>query len=384
MPIPTPSLKLGFGLMRLPRIGGGSDMDAPIDVPQTARMADAFLAAGGTYFDTAFVYEGSEEAARDALVSRHPRTSFTLASKLNAAPFAARTEAEAKSQLRTSLDRSGAGYFDYYLLHALSASNREIYENYGLWDYVRHLRDDGLVRHIGFSFHDSADVLRRILDDHPEAEFVQLQINYADWDDSGVQSRLCYEAAAERNLPIIVMEPVKGGGLVKLPEEAQKIFDDLNARTGHTYSNAAYALRFAGSFPQIAMVLSGMGSKEQMLDNLSAMQPVQPLDEAEKEAIQQVTEVFRGLHLIPCTACHYCTDGCPMQIQIPDLFAVLNAKNVFHDGIANYYYENSLTVGGHGKASDCIECGHCEGICPQHLPVIELLKQVSEVFDKKA
>lgn len=375
MPIPTPSLKLGFGLMRLPRIGGGSDMDAPIDVPQTARMADAFLAAGGTYFDTAFVYEGSEEAARDALVSRHPRTSFTLASKLNAAPFAARTEAEAKAQLRTSLQRSGAGYFDYYLLHALSASNREIYENYGLWDYVRRLRDDGLVRHIGFSFHDSADVLRRILDDHPEAEFVQLQINYADWDDSGVQSRLCYEAAAERNLPIIVMEPVKGGLLANPPPSVREILTAANPSA----SPASWAIRFVASLPAVRVVLSGMSSDAQMADNLSFMRDFHPLTPSEQATIDAARAALQSVASIPCTACRYCVPVCPRHIRIPEIFSVMNQYSMFND-LPRARTDYSWRTGG-TRASDCVKCHRCESACPQHLPIPDLLSTVARTLE---
>ena len=370
--------RFGFGCMRLPMQG------EEVDIEETKRMVDAFMAAGLNYFDTAHVYLSgkSELAVKECLTSRYPRASYVLADKLTSELFS--KEEDILPLFQKQLECCGVDYFDIYLMHAVDRHIYPQYENTRAFEILSDLKKQGKIRRMGLSYHDSGEFLDKILTEHPEIDVVQIQFNYVDYEDATVQSRLVYEACEKHGKPIIVMEPVKGGGLVKLPEEAQEIFDDLNAQTGHTYSNAAYALRFAASFPQIAMVLSGMGSKEQMLDNLSAMQPPQPLDEAEKEAIRQVTEVFRGLHLIPCTACHYCTDGCPMQIQIPDLFAVLNAKNVFHDGIANYYYENSLTVGGHGKASDCIECGHCEGICPQHLPVIELLKQVSEVFDKKA
>ena len=369
--------KFGFGCMRLPMQG------EEVDLEETCRMVDHFLASGLNYFDTAHGYLSgkSELAVKACLTSRYPRDAYMLADKLTSEFF--EKEEDIRPLFEQQLECCGVDYFDVYLLHAV---DQQIYPHYtkcNAFEKLAELKKEGKIRYAGMSFHDNADFLDQVLTEHPEIDVVQIQFNYVDYEDATVQSRKVYETCEKHGKPIIVMEPVKGGGLVKLPDEAQQIIDALNAKTGHTYSNAAYALRFAGGFPQIAMVLSGMGSLAQMQDNVSAMHPLQPLDEEELAAVQQVTEVFRGLHLIPCTACHYCTDGCPMQIRIPDMFAVLNSKNVFHDGIADFYYENSLTVEGHGKAADCIGCGHCESVCPQHLPVIELLQQVSETFDKK-
>ena len=369
--------KFGFGMMRLPMQG------EEVDQEETKRMVDALMASGLNYFDTAHVYLSgkSELAIRDCLTSRYPRESYMLADKLTSELF--ETEEEVRPLFEKQLRCCGVDYFDVYLMHAIDRNCYPRYVRCNAFEILSQLKKEGKIRYMGFSYHDNAEFLDQILTEHPEIDVVQIQFNYVDYEDAMVQSRLVYETCEKHGKPIIVMEPVKGGGLVKLPEKAQKIFDELNAKSEHPYSNAAYALRFVGGFPQIAVVLSGMSNMKQMQDNLSAMQPVKPLNAEEQEAVKQVTEVFRNLHLIPCTACHYCTDGCPMQIRIPDMFAVLNSKNVFNDHIANYYYDNSIIAGGHGKASDCIQCGHCEGICPQHLPVIELLKQVSEVFDAK-
>ncbi len=368
--------KFGFGFMRLPMKG------EEVDLEETGKMVDTFLAAGLNYFDTAHGYLSgkSEKAIKACLTDRYPRDAYILSNKLTSEFFG--SAEEIRPLFEEQLACCGVDYFDVYLMHAVDRHIYPKYENCQAFRILSELKKEGKIRRMGMSYHDDAAFLDEILTAHPEVDVVQIQFNYVDYEDATVQSRLVYETCRKHGKPVVVMEPVKGGGLVKLPEDAQKVFDELNSKTGHAYSNAAYALRFAGGFDQIAMVLSGMGSMEQMQDNLNAMQPLKVLNEEEQTAIQQVTEVFRGLHLIPCTACHYCTDGCPMRIRIPDLFAVLNSKNVFHDGIANYYYENSLTVGGHGKASDCIACGHCESVCPQHLNIIELLKQVSEVFDK--
>ena len=354
-------LKLGFGLMRLPKNEDGS-----IDIPQTSQMVDRFIEAGGTYFDTAFAYPGSEEAIRQALVVRYPRDSYTLATKLMVPPEGVNEE-DAKREIYTSLERSGAGYFDYYLVHAIQRSNYKKYEEYGIWDYVKQLKDLGLIRHYGFSFHADPELLEELLQKHPDAEFVQLQINYADWENPGVNSRINYEICKQYGKPVVVMEPVKGGILADPIDTAKAIFDREN--NGMSYSS--WALRFVASKDNLLAVLSGMSSIEQMKDNLSFMKDFRPLDEHEEEVIREVQEAYNADKSIPCTACRYCTKGCPMGIPIPDIFTVQNRKKGSPEFRTKREY--AIVTQNKGKASDCIQCGQCEGVCPQHLPIIDLL-----------
>ena len=359
-------LKLGFGLMRLPKLEDGS-----IDIEQTKTMADMFIEAGGTYFDTAFVYDrgGSEEAFRKAVVERYPRESYTIATKLNVR-VCPDDEAAAKQEFFTSLERIGAGYFDYYLLHAVQRDNLHIYDKFGIWDFVKEQKAKGLIKHWGFSYHADPELLEKILTDHPDAEFVQLQINYADWENPTVWSRENYEVVRKHGLPVVIMEPVKGGSLVKLPEKAQEIFREADPDA----SFASWAIRFAASLDGILTVLSGMSNTEQMADNLSFMRNFRPLDENDLELIEKVRKIIGTDLTIPCTACHYCTDGCPMQIPIPEIFELANSNILAHDTPrAKRGYQ--LVTEGKGKASDCVECGQCELACPQHLGVIRYLKQ---------
>ncbi len=355
--------KLGFGLMRLPKLEDGS-----IDVEQTSKMVDLFIEAGGTYFDTAFVYPGSEEAIRKALVDRYPRESYTLATKLmcNAE---INDEASAKKEIETSLERTNAGYFDYYLLHALQRSNYKKYEEYHIWDYVKELKEKGLIKHYGFSFHADPDLLNELLIEHPDVDFVQLQINYADWKNPGVESCRNLEICKAFNKPVIVMEPVKGGILADPIDEVKAIFDKEN--NGMSY--ASWALRFVGSQEGIHTILSGMSSVAQMEDNLKVFKDFKTLDEHEMELIGEAQKAFDADQMIPCTRCRYCTKGCPMGIPIPDIFTVENRKKGSPEFRTRREYVN-VTV-GKGKASDCIQCGQCEAACPQHLPIIELLEK---------
>ena len=356
-------IKLGFGLMRLPQNADGS-----IDIAETSRMVDAFLAAGGTYFDTAFVYPGSEEAARKALVERYPRDRYTLASKCFIAPDGDETEHYAKDEIHTSLARSGAGFFDYYLVHAVQRSNIQKYDDYGIWEYVKELKEEGLVRHIGFSFHSDPQLLRELLEKHPETEFVQLQLNYADWENPGVAARENYEICLEYGKPVVVMEPVKGGILADPIDEVKAIFDRADANASY----ASWALRYMASKENILAVLSGMSSMEQMNDNLSFMKDFRPLSEAEEAMIQEAQAALDADQSIPCTACHYCTEGCPMDIPIPEIFLVENRKK--GSPAFRTAREYSSVTREKGKASDCIACGQCEAVCPQHLPIISLLE----------
>ena len=357
--------KLGFGLMRLPKLA-----DRSIDVEQVKEMADLFIEAGGTYFDTAYVYDNgaSEEAFRKAVVERYPRESFTVATKLNAW-HGAKNEQEAKQQFFTSLERTGAGYFDFYLLHALQESNFKLYDDYHIWDFVKEQYDKGLIRHWGFSFHGTPGLLDELLTLHPDAAFVQLQINYADWDSPSVESGKCYEVARKHGKPVVIMEPVKGGGLANPPASVLDLFRSADPDA----SAASWAVRYAASLPGVLTVLSGMSNVEQMKDNLSYMKDFKPLTEEEHGVIAKAQDIIRKEITIPCTACSYCTDGCPMSIPIPDIFKVAN-DCIFAHKAPPARGRYARVTQGKGKASDCVECGQCENACPQHLPIITLLK----------
>jgi len=368
-PLVQDCLKLGFGMMRLPKLPDGQ-----IDVQTTSSMVDDFIAAGGKYFDTAFVYSGSEQAVGKALCQRYPRDAYYLASKLNAGTWAAKSEAEAKAQTRISLDRCGAGYFDFYLLHAISKDNINYYDKYAIWDYVRSLKRDGLIKHYGFSFHDSPQLLDKVLTDHPDVEFVQLQINYTDWDDPQVQSRANYQVATSHGVPVIVMEPVKGGTLATPPDRVASVLHAANPKASYP----SWAIRFVASLPNVMMVLSGMSAPDQMADNLSFMRDFQPLSPQEQATIDQARQVFNAIDRIGCTACHYCTGGCPVQMQIPDIFKVMNAYKLYEN--LDKAQESYQKLEG-SRASACLQCGQCESACPQHLPIIELLQEVAQALE---
>ncbi len=362
--------KLGFGLMRLPKSRG------KIDIEQVKTMVDMYMAAGLNYFDTAYVYDGgeSERAAKEALVDRYPRESYTLATKL-CAWMGAHDEKSAKQQFYTSLERTGAGYFDYYLLHALQAGNYKTYDKYHIWDFVKDQKEKGLIKHWGFSFHASPDILDEILTAHPDAEFVQLQINYSDWENGSVMARENYEMARKHGKSIVVMEPVKGGALANPPSEVQIIFRQADPNA----SFASWAIRYAASLDGIITVLSGMSNIEQMRDNISYMKNFSPLDSDEQLAIKKAQEAINGIKAIPCTACHYCTDGCPMRIPIPEIFAARNKQLIWgklKEGKSDY--DNAIAAGG--AASDCIACGQCENACPQQLKVIDILNSCKKSF----
>lgn len=361
----------GFGCMRLPM------KDGEVDLAETSRMVDYFLEQGFNYFDTAHGYlQGrSETALKACLTSRHPRDSYILTNKLTGTFF--KTEADIRPFFQSQLEACGVDYFDFYLMHAQSAAFYQHFKKCRAYETAFALKAEGKIKHVGISFHDHAEVLEQILTDYPEIEVVQIQFNYVDYDDPAVQSRECYEVCRRHGKPVLVMEPVKGGNLVNLPEEARKVLDEL-----HGGSPASYAIRFAAGFPGMMMVLSGMSSMEQMKDNLSYMKDFQPLNETELEAVKKVQRIFRGMNLIPCTACRYCTDGCPRQIAIPDLFAVMNTKQIYHDWNADFYYNNVYTGAGR-RASDCIQCGRCEKACPQHLPIRRLLTEIAAEFDKQ-
>ena len=323
--------------------------------------------AGFTYFDTAFVYQGSEEATRKALVERYPRESYTLATKINAFMFAP-TEEAAKKQFYTSLERTGAGYFDYYLLHAFMENNYRKYDTFHLWDFVKEQKAKGLIKYFGFSFHAGPKLLDQILTEHPEVDFVQLQINYEDWENPSVTSRANYEVARKHGKSITVMEPVKGGTLANPPEAVKNLFKAYHP----DMSYASWAIRFVASLDGIITVLSGMSNIEQMEDNLSYMKDFKPLNEEEQKIIQEAQRILGHSSTIPCTACHYCVEGCPKQIRIPEIFSAMNKQlgNGQKEEALKAYKE--VTGEGH-KASDCIKCRQCEKACPQHLPITDYL-----------
>lgn len=369
--------KLGFGLMRLPLLDPNDA--GSIDLEQTKKMVDTFLERGFTYFDTAWMYCGfkSENAAKEALVDRHPRNSFTLATKLHAGFL--KTKEDCDKIFKEQLEKTGVTYFDYYLLHDVGVDHYEIYKKLDCFDWLAEKKKQGLVKHMGFSFHDNAQVLDRVLTEHPEMEFVQLQINYLDWDSDGIQSRKCYEVAARHGKPVIVMEPVKGGTLAKVPEKAEQAFKNYHPEM----SIPSWAIRFAASLPNVKMVLSGMSSMEQLLDNVGYMENFAPLTAEEQQLVTDAVKTINESIAIPCTGCSYCTDGCPKKIAIPKYFSLYNADKQEADEKSwrpQGEYYNRLTK-SFGKASECVGCGQCEKACPQHLPIIEHLKTVAAYFE---
>ena len=364
--------KLGFGLMRLP------EKDGKIDIPHVCRMADEYMKAGMNYFDTAYVYHGgnSEKAVKEALAKRYPRDSFMVATKLPA--WCMHTEADRDRIFSEQLERCGLEYFDFYLLHSVEdGSNGDTYDRLNCWEWALQKKAEGKIRHFGFSFHGSPEYLERLVTEHPEVEFVQIQLNYADWGNPVVQSGKLYEILHSRNIPMIIMEPVKGGTLARLAPELEAKF-----RAARPDSSAAsWALRFVGSLPGVMTILSGMSSEEQMRDNIGTFSPFEPLSEPEKALVQEVTAEMLNVPQIGCTACRYCTDGCPMHISIPDVFRVINTMDLYHDEFRPKSFYGGLLGRGFGRAGDCISCGQCESVCPQHLPIIDLLKKASARLD---
>ena len=363
--------KLGFGMMRLP------EKDGKIDIEHVCRMVDKYMNAGLNYFDTAYVYHGgtSEVAAREALVKRYPRDSFMLATKLPA--WEIKEANDVDRLFNEQLSRAGVEYFDFYLLHSIEdGSNYDTYVKYDCFDWGMKKKAEGKIRHFGFSYHGSPELLTEILDAHPEVEFVQIQYNYLDRTNPVVRSQMLYEILHERNIPIIVMEPVRGGMLANLGPEVEAKF---KARQPEK-SMASWALRFVGSQPGIMTILSGMSSEEQMDDNIRTFTGFEPLAEDELKIINEVTEEILSIPQIGCTACKYCCDGCPMKISIPDVFRTINTLRRYpNDWRSKNFYAG--LVQRSGRASDCIACGQCEGVCPQHLPVIELMKEAAAVLD---
>ncbi len=373
-----PDKNFGFGLMRLPLNDPSNAAD--VDMDQLKKMVDLFMENGFTYFDTAWMYNGfkSEEAAREALVERYDRDSFTLSTKLHAGFFNSYEDRD--KVFNEQLEKTGAGYFDYYLIHGIEAGMLPKYEKYDVFGWVLEKKKQGLVKHAGFSFHDTPETLDYLLTKYPEMEFVQLQLNYLDWESPWIQSRACYETARRHNKPIIVMEPVKGGTLAKMPEEAAALFKEYDS----SMSVPSWALRFAASLPGVMMVLSGMSSLEQMKDNISFMKEFTPLTEEEKALCFKVADVINAQTAVPCTACHYCTEGCPMKICIPEYFSIYNEdmrEHLEEKGWTINFTNYELLSEKFGRASECIGCGQCQEVCPQHLPIIEYLKDVAAHYE---
>ncbi len=369
--------KLGFGMMRLPLTNPQDDKS--IDIEMTKKMVDIFLERGFTYFDTAWLYCGfkSENAAKEALVDRYPRESFQLATKLHSAFVKSFDDRD--RIFNEQLKKTGVDYFDYYLLHDLGSDHYRVHTEFDCFNWLAEKKAQGLVKKMGFSFHDSAEVLDKILTEHPEMDFVQLQINYLDWDSDAIQSRLCYETAVKHGKPVIVMEPVKGGTLAKVPCSVEQMFLSKHP----DWSTPSWAVRFAASLDNVFMVLSGMSNIEQIEDNTSYMADFEPLDGEDLELVKRAVNIIQSDIAIACTGCSYCTEGCPMNIAIPKYFSLYNtelleSKDKYWTPQEEYY--DRLTH-HFGKASDCIACAQCEATCPQHLPIIEHLKEVAKQFE---
>lgn len=362
--------KLGFGLMRLPK-----DKQGQIKLDEVQRMVDSYMERGFNYFDTAYVYEGSEEAIRQTLVEKYPRDVYTLADKLPAWKLTCQEDVERIFQ--ESLNRTGVDYFDFYLLHSVEKSHYPTYEKYQCFDFIQEMKKQGKIKYMGFSFHDDADFLDKVLTEHPEIDFVQLQLNYLDWENGVIQSRRNYEVARKHHKPIVVMEPVKGGTLASFSDDIERIYKDYAPQK----SIASWALRYVASLDGVMTILSGMSNAQQMNDNLDTMTHFEKINNEEAKLIKQVTDQVLSYPTIPCTKCRYCTPGCPMHIQIPDLFTAYNSAKMYGENRRYDTYYKDHSTGDYQPAKACIACGQCESVCPQHLEIISLLKEVSEVFD---
>ncbi|MCR5626343.1 MAG: aldo/keto reductase [Lachnospiraceae bacterium] len=373
-----PKKKLGFGMMRMPLNNPNDASD--VDIEQMCKMVDTFIDRGFTYFDTALMYNGgvSESVVKKVLSSRYPREKFTVATKMHAAFFKSKEEME--EIFKAQLNRTGLEYFDYYLVHGVESDMLPMYEKCDCFRWVLEKKKAGLVKHAGFSFHDTPELLDELLNKYPEMEFVQLQINYLDWESEWIQSKKCYDVAVKHGKQIIVMEPVKGGTLANVPEDVEKLFKDADPDA----SVPSWAIRFVASLPNVMVVLSGMSSLEQLEDNTGYMSDFKPLTEEEKALCFKAAKIINSNTAIPCTACEYCMGGCPKKIAIPKYFSIYNEdmrENLAEKGWTINFTNYQLLNKEFGKASDCIGCGQCEKVCPQHLPIIENLKKVAAHYE---
>ena len=362
--------KLGFGLMRLPLLPGGDQKN--IDKEKTKALIDAFMARGFNYFDTAYPYHrgSSEKVFGELVADRYPRESYIVTSKMPSWLIQKREDYDLIFEKQ--LSRTHVGYFDWYLLHALGNEFTDIIESTDGFGYVRGLKEKGLIRHMGFSFHGDSEALRKLLDAHPDVELVQLQINYADWESPSVEARKCYELCTERGIPVSVMEPLKGGALVRLPEKA------LSLLSGET--PADFAFRFTMK-ENVMVVLSGMGTMEELEKNMDLFENPKPFTPEEEEKAKKITAILEETAAIRCTACRYCTDGCPQKIAIPEYFSLYNAMKVYgYEPSMNNMYDSLKVV--HGAPGDCIGCGQCEEHCPQKVEIMKNLQVVRETFEK--
>lgn len=362
--------ELGFGFMRLPEV------DDKIDHATVDKMVDAFMDAGFAYFDTAYGYHNglSEDALRVSVVERYPREKFTVATKLPI--WAAKTPEDLQTIFDTQLRRTGAGYFDYYMIHAIGSESIAKIDEFGTWEFIRAQKANGLARHIGFSYHDKADLLDKLLTDHPEVEFVQLQLNYADWEDPDVQSRLCYETVIRHGRKVIVMEPVKGGSLALMTDAAKNLLKAARPDA----SVASWAVRFCGSLPGVIAVLSGMSNMEQAQDNVKTCADFEPLTDADRKTIDAVMDVLNAQPTVPCTGCRYCTEDCPQNINIPGILENYNDV-IKYDNLAGARRGYAMFTAPKIKASDCVACGACETRCPQKIGIIDALAKCAELLE---
>lgn len=369
--------KLGFGLMRLP-LTDANDKGS-IDIEALKEMVDTFMERGFTYFDTAWMYCAfkSENAIKEALVDRYPRDRYTLTTKLHASYL--KTKEDRDRIFEEQRQKTGVDYFDYYLIHAIDQELYPIYNEMDCFNWLIEKKKQGLVKHIGFSYHDSAEFLDQVLTEHPEMEFVQLQLNYLDWESKEVQSRKCYEVAKKHEKPVIVMEPVKGGTLANVPEEVKDMFESYHP----DQSVPSWAIRFVASLDNVAMVLSGMSNMEQVLDNTSYMADFVPMNDEEQALVDKAAEMIKDSIAIPCTGCSYCTEGCPRSIVIPDQFSIYNKSKRGEIADAEALSEYQKLTESSGKASECLACGQCEAACPQHLEIINYLKDVAKCMEKQ-
>lgn len=362
--------KLGFGLMRLPKDEQGHIIQEKVNV-----MVDGYMKRGFTYFDTAYVYDGSEEAFRKGVVERYDRDSYTIANKLPA--WLLKDEKDVERIFQESLERCGVDYFDFYLLHSVEESHYPTYEKYKCFDFLEEMKKQGKIKHIGFSYHDNAQLLDQILTEHPEIEFVQLQLNYLDWHNDVIQSKKNYEVATKHHKPVIVMEPVKGGTLASFPENIEKIYKDYAPEN----SIASWALRYIGSLDGVMTILSGMTTKEQMEDNLNTFSHFKKMTDEEYQLVEKVTHLVLSNPVIPCTKCRYCVPGCPMKIEIPELFTAYNSQKIYGESSRYKTYYKNHSTNGKNKASACVGCKQCENVCPQHLKITDYLKEVTKEFE---